>query len=57
MKAKETIRRAYKKPQINRIKLEIEEAVLTGCKTSINPDAGRGNKYCGHAQCKKTIGS
>ncbi len=54
---KKNIRAHYKKPKLNRIKLEIEEAVLTFCKTVQGDPSGVGNKYCGHNQCKATFGS
>ncbi|MDI6688094.1 MAG: hypothetical protein QME06_07745 [Desulfobacterales bacterium] len=36
MEVKEKNRKQYKKPQVNQVKLEVEEAVLAACK---NPTA------------------
>lgn len=57
MKTKEKNRKHYKKPQVSQIKLEIEEAVLSNCKTVPDDPSGVGNKWCGHNQCKGTFGS
>ena len=44
------IRKTYKKPQINQVKLVVEEAVLAGCKiASGNP--GMTDKHCNHTKC------
>lgn len=50
-------RRTYQRPQITRVRLEMEEAVLQACKASPGAPDGRGNKWCGHPQCKNTFGS
>jgi len=43
-------RKIYKKPQINQVKLVVDEAVLAGCKVS--PGApGMTNKHCTHVKC------
>jgi hypothetical protein len=43
-------RKTYKKPQINQVKLVVEEAVLGACK--IKPGgAGPEPKTCAHVQC------
>jgi hypothetical protein len=43
-------RKTYKKPQINRVKLVIEEAVLGGCKVKPG-DTGPAPRKCAHADC------
>jgi len=50
-------RKPYTKPQITRVKLHIEEAVLQPCKGSQGDPAGKNNKWCGHPGCKTTFGS
>ncbi len=59
METKEKARKTYKKPQINQVKLAIEEAVLQACKASYGDTAGKstGNKFCGNKACKDTFGS
>ena len=43
-------RKTYKKPQINQVKLVIEEAVLAGCKVQAgNP--GKETKHCNVTTC------
>ena len=43
-------RKTYKKPQINQIKLVVDEAVLAGCKVAAgNP--GEITKHCTHKNC------
>ncbi len=37
----ETKRRTYKKPEVEQVRLAAEEAVLTGCKMSINSGPGQ----------------
>ena len=50
MTREEKVRKSYKKPQVHKVKLEIDEAVLLGCKVaSGNP--GKGTKHCGHPTC------
>jgi hypothetical protein len=44
-------RKTYKKPQINQVKLVIDEAVLAGCKIANGDQNGPQPKHCGHAQC------
>ena len=50
-------RKPYKKPEIFRIKLLPQDAVLTNCKTStgITGQGGPGNKCIG--VCNKTFGT
>jgi hypothetical protein len=43
-------RKPYKKPQINQVKLVIEEAVLGGCKAKAG-DAGPG-QHCTFKNCE-----
>ena len=59
MEIKEKIRKHYKKPQVNKVKLETEEAVLQACKTFSGDTAGKATagKFCGNPACKTTIGS
>lgn len=59
METKEKARKTYKKPQINQVKLVIEEAVLQACKTSYGDTAGKSasGKFCGNKACKDTFGS
>jgi hypothetical protein len=54
---KEKMRKQYKKPEISHVSLAMDEVVLAGCKMSQGDPAGKGNKYCGHGQCKKYMGS
>ncbi len=50
MERKEKIRKTYKKPQVNQVKLVIEEAVLLGCKVAAgNP--GAVDKHCTFKDC------
>jgi len=43
-------RKTYKKPQINQVKLVVDEAVLAGCKVAAgNP--GAVTKHCTHKNC------
>jgi len=59
METKEKNRKTYKKPQVNKVKLETEEAVLQACKTFSGDTAGKATagKYCGNTACKTEIGS
>jgi len=59
MGAKEIIRKHYEKPQVNQIKLEIEEAVLLNCKVDAGSPGkiGTGQSTCGGNSCKTTFGS
>ena len=50
-------KREYQKPQLERVKLVLDEVVLSNCKAVMNDPAGVGNKYCGHNQCKGVFGS
>lgn len=50
------MRKQYKKPEITQVKLAMDEAILTACKTTASA-AGKKNKTCGHKACKKTLGS
>jgi len=55
METKEKNRKNYKKPQVHKVKLEIDEAVLLGCKATTLTTA-LGTRYCGHGTCK-SLGS
>jgi hypothetical protein len=59
MDTKGKIRKQYKKPQVNQIKLEIEEAVLANCKATITPidTSGKDTSGCNIAKCRTTQGS
>jgi hypothetical protein len=54
MKNKIKSRKNYKKPQIDRVNLIIEEAVLQACKTGPGA-AGKGGSNCDFAACKKSV--
>ncbi|MBI4621089.1 MAG: hypothetical protein HY739_13160 [Desulfobacterales bacterium] len=54
MMSKERVRKSYIKPQVNKVKLEIEEAVLQACKRGAGL-VGKTNKNCDHSQCKAGI--
>ena len=58
METKEKNRKTYKKPQVNKVKLETEEAVLQACKISSGA-TGKvlAAKWCGNAACKTAFGS
>lgn len=47
----------YQKPLIQQVKLILDEAVLQACKTTYGSETGKGNKGCGHPQCKVSLGS
>jgi hypothetical protein len=51
MNTKHSHKKAYKKPTVTQVKLEIDEAVLAGCKLT-DATAGKQNKTCNHSQCK-----
>ncbi len=51
METKEKARKTYKKPQINQVKLVIEEAVLQACKVST--ELAKKTKACDHPGCKR----
>jgi len=54
LETKEKNRKKYKKPQINRVNLVIEEAVLQACKTGPGLSGKAGNN-CDFAGCKKSV--
>ena len=53
---KKNNRKYYEKPRINNVKLEIEEAVLAGCKVGL-AQPGKNGRRCNSTPCKKTYGS
>lgn len=53
MKTKDKAKKAYKKPTVTQVKLEMGEAVLLACKVD-SGQAAKQNKYCGHQQCSST---
>jgi len=59
VETKEKNRKIYKKPQVNKVNLETEEAVLQACKTFSGDTAGKvgAGKWCGNAACKTEMGS
>jgi hypothetical protein len=54
LETKEKNRKNYKKPQIDRVNLVIEEAVLQACKTGLGATGALG-RNCDHAACKKSV--
>jgi hypothetical protein len=46
------IRKPYHKPEIQQVRLVVEEAVLQACKTNASEAAGK-NKNCDHPQCRQ----
>jgi hypothetical protein len=50
-------RKAYEKPSIREVKLEVEEAVLAACKRNSTNTAGTRNRGCRSSQCKGIYGS
>ena len=50
-------RKAYAKPQITRVKLELNEAVLQACKANPADSAGKNKFTCASKACKSTFGS
>ncbi|MCK4529158.1 hypothetical protein KAW18_17470 [candidate division WOR-3 bacterium] len=52
MMIKKTNRKYYEKPQVSQVKLEIEEAVLAGCKTTTG--GGKDMPPAGTKACKLT---
>ena len=54
---KKNVRTYYEKPKLNKVRLEIEEAVLTACKRS-DGSGGKTNKCsAGGGGCKTGYGS
>ena len=54
MEKKEKNRKSYKKPQINKVNLVIEEAVLQACKTGFAAPGKLGNN-CDVTPCKRSV--
>ena len=50
-------KKKYFKPEIKKIKLFTDEAVLTGCKADVSDNSGKNSKGCNFAGCKTTYGS
>ena len=46
-------RKTYKKPEINQVKLVIEEAVLAGCKVRAT-ELAQTTRHCNHTTCQFT---
>lgn len=57
METKGKERKYYKKPEIKQVKLVIDEAVLSGCKTTVGDTSGKKNVSCNIAQCRLTQAS
>lgn len=57
MDTKEKNRKCYKKPQVNEVKVVIEEAVLQGCKRAPGDTMGKAPRGCDFVACKTTFGS
>ena len=57
MKIKESTRKFYVKPRVTQVKLEIEEAVLEACKTSLIDENGKNTSGCNISKCRLTQGS
>jgi hypothetical protein len=51
MRVSEKNRKTYHKPEIQQVRLVVEEAVLQACKTDASQAAGK-NKNCDHPQCR-----
>jgi len=51
METKEKTRKTYMKPEINQVKLVIEEAVLQACKVST--ELAKTDRACDHPGCKR----
>jgi hypothetical protein len=54
METEDNGKKAYKKPTVTQVKLEMGEAVLAACKAG-SGDAAKNNKQCGHQQCQTQI--
>jgi hypothetical protein len=52
MATKDKAKKAYKKPEVTQVKLEIGEAVLAACKGFDADTSGRPSKSCAHSGCK-----
>jgi len=59
MTGKEYFRKSYKRPQVKRVKMKIEEAVLTACKAAGVAGTQVGGKNCNHpvSPCQTILGS
>lgn len=55
MKRNENERKPYKSPEVRKVTLVVEEAVLQACKTARSDRTGFFR--CGFALCRRTIGS
>jgi hypothetical protein len=51
MRATQKNLKIYRKPEIQQVRLLVEEAVLQACKTDAN-QPGAKNKNCNHRQCR-----
>jgi len=57
METREKNRKQYKKPQVNQVKLEIEEAILAACKITGNSTGKASPPKCSNTACQATVGS
>ena len=57
METREKNRKQYKKPQVNQVKLEIEEAVLAACKVTTSGTGKASPPKCSNTSCQSTLGS
>lgn len=46
-------KKAYEKPEIKKVALVSDEAVLSNCKSSVTPSAGPGADDCTATACKE----
>ena len=57
MASQNNTKKAYKKPKITQVKLEMDEVVMQACKHFDGDSTGKGNKTCGTNSCKLVFGS
>lgn len=57
MASEDKTKKTYEKPKVTKVKLEMEEAVLQGCKHFDGDSTGKNSKTCGVNSCKLTFGS
>lgn len=59
METNEKIRKSYIKPRVTQVKLEIQEAVLAGCKVTAAASGPQATYLCTTTQykCRTTTGS
>jgi hypothetical protein len=57
METKEKIKKSYTKPLVTQVKLEIQEAILAGCKTGFNENGKASPPKCQNTSCLTSYGS